>query len=363
MMPPPMMTARAADGTDVIDSSELLQAVVRALETGEIVVGIRDIVKIECRMMLCHHAPHGLTQQRGALHGLIAAPQLRRQRLFEIGLEQPFLVGLGNLVVRAEVAEIEERAVEARVVPIDEPQALPVVDEVARQQVIVAEHDIDRSGHRLEAGTDAKQSRQLRNHATPAVGQSLRVIAEDLEHPEDQCRSAEMAGHVAVATLQQRQDAPQIGRLAYVAGCEGLAVDILENDGAGFVVEDRWRQAGGGGGAAGRQLVKAQNSMHEDVVTDAHEMTPAAIGHDEVRVGDAAFQRLRRNRAGPAGERGCPGAWIDALHDDHASPNRSFTRRLQALMSRSAAMPMKAAHKPATMPRPGSAFDRAVNIS
>src|SRR5262245_23091080 len=106
MMPPPMMTARAADGTDVIDSSELLQAVVGALETAEIIVGVRDIVKIEGRMVLCDHAPHGFAQQRGTFHGEVAAPLFCRERPFEIGFEQPLLVSFDDAVVRAEIAEV-----------------------------------------------------------------------------------------------------------------------------------------------------------------------------------------------------------------------------------------------------------------
>ena len=54
---------------------------------------------------------------------------------------------------------------------------------------------------------------------------------------------------------------------------------------------------------------------------------------------------------------------IDAVHRGYARPNRSLTRWLQALMSRSATMPMQAVHRPAIMPRPESAFDRAVKIS
>src|SRR5215510_7357004 len=144
MMPPPMMMARAADGTDVMESSERLQAEIRALETSEIIVGIGDIVKIERRMMLGHHAPHGLAQQRGALHGLVAPPKVRRQRPFEVVLDQPSLVGLDDIVVRAEVAEVEQRAVEARIVPVDEPEAFAVVDEVRRQQIVMTEDDVDR---------------------------------------------------------------------------------------------------------------------------------------------------------------------------------------------------------------------------
>jgi len=163
----------------------------------------------------------------------------------------------------------------------------------------VSEDDVDGADHRLELGADAEQSRQFRNHAAPAVGQRLRVVAEDLEHPEDQRRSRN-AGHLAVAALQQREDAAQVCRLSHIVGRVGLAVDILEHDGTGFVVQDGRRQLGGGGGLAGSQLVKSQNSVHDDVVADADEMPPTAVGHDEVGVGDAALQRLGCDRAGPA---------------------------------------------------------------
>src|SRR5262249_18313733 len=356
MMPPPTMTARAADGTEPIDPSEVLQTLMGALETPEIIIGIRDIVKIERRVVLRHHAPHGLAQQRRALHGVIAAPKFRRERSLEIGFEQPFLLDLRELVVGAEVAEVEQRAVEAGIVPVDQPQTAPVVDEVRRQQVVVAEYEIDGADHGLEIVRDFKQARQGRDHAPIPVGQGLCVAAEDLEYPKNQRRPAEMPGHLTMAPLQERQNAPQIGWLAYVSGGERLAVDILEDDSARFGVQNSRRQARCGRRPTGSKFMKAKDPMHHDVVADADEMTTAAIGYDEVCVGDAALQRFWRDRAGPVGKSGCPRARIDAVHDGHASPNRSFTRRLHALISRSAMMPMKAVHRPATIPRPGSAF-------
>jgi len=73
--------------------------------------------------------------------------------------------------------------------------------------------------------------------------------------------------------------------LSHIVGRVGLAVDILEHDarvrGAGRSATARRRRR-----LAGSQLVKSQNSVHDDVVADADEMPPTAVGHDEVGVGD-----------------------------------------------------------------------------
>src|SRR5262249_26899489 len=149
---------------------------------------------------------------------------------------------LSEVVVRAEVAEVEQRAVEAGIVPVDQPQTASVVDEVRRQQVVVAEYKIDRPDHGLEVVRKFKQARQGGDHAAIAVGQGLRVAAEELEYPKNQRWPAEMPGHLTMAPLQQRQNAPQIGWLAYVSGGERLAVDILQDHSARFVVQNGRRQ-------------------------------------------------------------------------------------------------------------------------
>src|SRR5262249_55909319 len=104
--------------------------------------------------------------------------------------------------VRAEVAEIEQRAVETGIVPVDQPQTASVVDEVRRKQVVVAEYEIDRPDHGLEVVRDFKQPRQGRDHAAIAVGQGLPGAAEDLEYPKNQRRPAEIPGHLTMALLQ-----------------------------------------------------------------------------------------------------------------------------------------------------------------
>src|SRR5690242_68844 len=122
MMPPPMMTQRAWRGRRLMGSSRLMDRGEGPLEAGEIVTAIGAIVEIEGRMNLRHHAPEGLPQQRGAFHGAIALAEGGVERALEIGFEQPVFFLGRDLVVGAEIAEIEERAVEARIVPVDQPE-------------------------------------------------------------------------------------------------------------------------------------------------------------------------------------------------------------------------------------------------
>src|SRR5215469_10736588 len=110
MMPPPMMTQRAWRGRRLMGSSRLIDRGEGPLEAGEIVAGIGTIVEIEGRMDLRDHAPEGLAQQRSAFHGAIAPTERGVERALEIGFEQPVFVSGCNLVVGAEIAEIEERA-------------------------------------------------------------------------------------------------------------------------------------------------------------------------------------------------------------------------------------------------------------
>src|SRR5690349_8879451 len=112
MMPPPMMTARALEGRSGI-LSELLEIAEGALEAREIFGSIGAVVEIQRGMDLGDHAPHRLAQQRGALHRVIAAEQVVIHRALEIALQHLLLVLRQDFGVGAEIAEIEQRRVEA----------------------------------------------------------------------------------------------------------------------------------------------------------------------------------------------------------------------------------------------------------
>src|SRR5215475_3195183 len=107
MMPPPTMTQRAWRGRRLMGSSRLIDRGKGPLEAGEIVTAIGAIVEIEGRMDLRNHAPECLAQQRGAFHGAIAPVEPGIEGALEIGFEQPVFVLGRDLVVGAEIAQIE----------------------------------------------------------------------------------------------------------------------------------------------------------------------------------------------------------------------------------------------------------------
>ena len=136
-------------------------------EAVHVVERIGGVVEIELGMDLRDHAPHRLAQERGAFHGAIAPPQRGVGRAAEIGRQHPLFLRHVELVVGGEVGEIEERRVEAGIVPVDQPDAGAVVDEIAGEQVVVAEDEIDRPDGEFEAGGDIEQVGQARGVLLP----------------------------------------------------------------------------------------------------------------------------------------------------------------------------------------------------
>src|SRR5215469_8400487 len=184
MPPPPMMTQRAWGGRRLMETSILFELGVGPLEAGEIVAGVGAIIEVEGRMDLRHHAPHRFAQERGAFHRAIAPAEPLIERALEIGFEKPILVLGRDLVVGAEIAKVEERAVEAGIIPVDEPEPRPVIDEVRWQQIVMAIDDVDRADGGLQHRAGAEQAGKLRNPAALSLAQRGRVVPDDMEDPE-----------------------------------------------------------------------------------------------------------------------------------------------------------------------------------
>src|SRR3978361_548212 len=146
MTPPPMTTTWARSGregaTSVVPRRLLEQlAELRAVELGdrpvvllhaplpEVEVDLADRAldrSPECPAVLGHQSP-----EPGPGDAMAAQPPVvRLHQLVE-------LLG-GQVGLAPEVAELEARVVVAGVLIVDQPQLLAVVDEVARQQVVVA---------------------------------------------------------------------------------------------------------------------------------------------------------------------------------------------------------------------------------
>src|SRR5258708_2402712 len=122
-MPPPMMTQRAAWGSGE-PGSGVTEASPCNLEPLEVLYSVARIVEVEGRVQLRDHAPHRFAHERGTTHCRRPPAEIGGERGLEIGLEQPVPLVGSELVVRGQSAQIEERAVVAGILPIDEPEAL-----------------------------------------------------------------------------------------------------------------------------------------------------------------------------------------------------------------------------------------------
>ena len=121
----------------------------------------------------------------------------------EVSLQHEAGLSRIELVVGDQSAEVEQRAVESGIVPVDQPQPLAVVDEIGRQQIVVAEHDGHRAEFAFETTGAFEESAQQPDMTACARMEFDRVAANDMEHPEHQRRPAQMARYLFVATLDQ----------------------------------------------------------------------------------------------------------------------------------------------------------------
>ncbi len=216
--------------------------------------------------------------------------------------ERALVVGR-ELAVRREVGEVEERGREAGIVPVDQPQPLAVVDEVRGQEVVVAEHDLDRPERALEPLDQSREAAAAPAATGCAPSSSVaRVVAQDVKGPEHQHRAAQVLRHLAVAAAHELDDAGQHLGPADVLGRERPAVDEAHDQRARLGMHHLRRQPGGMRRKRRRALVEAHHLMDRDVVADPDHEALAAVPHDEVGVGHAAGKRLRRDRPAPAGQ-------------------------------------------------------------
>src|SRR5712671_7859878 len=126
MMPPPMTIARACAGSSAMVLPELLPALLEALQ---IIARVGRVVEIQRGCEPGDRTPQRLAQQRGALHGREAAQHRSLQVRAKITAQEPRLELGSKCVVRCQVGQVEQRAVEPGVVPVDEPEARAVIDE------------------------------------------------------------------------------------------------------------------------------------------------------------------------------------------------------------------------------------------
>ena len=98
---------------------------------------IRVEVEVQLGHGRLHHAPHRLAEVRHEAHELECLDVCRAD-VADVRLEQHLALRRVELVVDGEVREIEEAIAHTRVLPVDDPEPLAVVQEVRIQEVVVA---------------------------------------------------------------------------------------------------------------------------------------------------------------------------------------------------------------------------------
>src|SRR6478672_209830 len=156
-MTTPSATDRAREpgsGVDAVTPSgyrDLAQRILEALggrisqQSVEAGGGVRHEVDVERAHALLEHAPHRLAKVGHDPHQRQPGEAVTSDRAVVCREQHLVLVGR-ELVIDAEVAEVEERVAHPGVFPVDDPDAASVVDEVGIEQVVVARPELDRSG-------------------------------------------------------------------------------------------------------------------------------------------------------------------------------------------------------------------------
>src|SRR5882757_5784230 len=121
-------------------SVPLREAIEAGLGAREIVAGMRLVVDTQrLEVDIGYHRPQRLAQGARRLHGGKGAAQVVTDLALEIGIEQGCVLGCAESAVGGEIGEIEHRRAETAILPVDQPELPPVVDEVAGQEIVMTE--------------------------------------------------------------------------------------------------------------------------------------------------------------------------------------------------------------------------------
>jgi hypothetical protein len=107
---------------------------------------------------LLGHAPHGFAQERSAHHRAQTVKQVGSRRCPEIAGQKIRLRSRVELTVGGEVGQIKERRIVTGIFPVDEPEAIPLIDEVGGEQVVVAQREFNRANGALQRLVDLRQA-------------------------------------------------------------------------------------------------------------------------------------------------------------------------------------------------------------
>jgi hypothetical protein len=133
---------------------------------------------------LRHERPRRLAQCTCDLHRVERALDFVGRGRFEVGIEKPPIVGCGEASVGGEIREIEHRRAESAILPVDQPETRAVVDEVAGQEVVMAEDDRERHLRRLQRVGERRPPLNVHTRLTWTRLQRAQIAADHMEGPK-----------------------------------------------------------------------------------------------------------------------------------------------------------------------------------
>src|SRR5215472_993976 len=267
------------------------------------------------------------------------ARDLAAPRPAVVGRDQVFQGLFGELRLGGDVAELEAGVVVAGQLVVDQPDPLPVVDEVRGQQVVVArDRTLGADRERLLGRGEPRRQVVVAGRDPEAAGPGHgQVPALDGEHVEVVAEPG-----ASVQPAARRGDARDVLFAGYVGRPERPALDVADDQQAvlGAVLDHR--RAGPGGGRGQRVPVLAVPVDGQQLAAgsrDARDEGPVRGGHLVVAVGQPAGQLA--DRAGLAGQavrlveegvevRGNPSSafWAWLRSRPYASPYATWAERV-----------------------------------
>ncbi len=205
------------------------------LQPVEVLGAVAREVEVDVRDRLLHEAPHRLAKIRHEAHQDVAV-----EVGSAVGREQLAVAGVVQPVRDGEVREVEGGVTHAGVLPVDDPEPLAGVDEVRRQQVVVARNERDRPRRRLDPVGDRLRSREPGREGDSVRAGDLRVSLDDpegVEPPGDRRRSVEPAQE------RRRRRRRHPSGLALDETCHQIALGLQERDDLGPDSEAGTRRA------------------------------------------------------------------------------------------------------------------------
>src|SRR5215218_8458062 len=297
--PPPTMTQRALPrnswATRVLEPDgeawvreprpHALEVLLRVAREVEVDLGDRGL----------HDAPHRLAEVGHDPHQPDGREAPARAGLAPVALEQPLVPGLVEAGGDRQVGEVEVAVAHARVLPVDDPDPLAVVDEVGRQQVVVTGDGrvlgMGRVERRLDPPRALAEVAERARRPRPARRCRGRVEVDDVPR-----REAVRDRRPAVDVPQRDGHLRDHVRPADVAAGERAPGDEGGDEALGVAQErhDLGPDAGRGGRRRRLALAVAVDAQQRGVLArQAHDHLAAAVADAQVVVGDAAAEGLR----------------------------------------------------------------------